>query len=1000
MRTRWYLIVLLLIATATLAAPAFAVSYDIVYVRQPRFGDDTNTLWPEIFHPARMDPGADLMLLHPDGSEEVLVACSLAAGGSGNCSVTDPFVAFDGEWVYYSLFPDLSPAKLNGQRGDLPADGADIFRLHVPTRQVEQLTFGEFTPNTGAGNWDESNPLDPPSQFNRLGYGILNLGPCPLPGGKIAFTSNRNGFLPPQGFTNPTLQLYVMDLDGGNVTAIAPMTIGSALHPTPLADGRIAFSTYESQGLRDRRLWGIWTIYPDGRHWAPLISAFRSPQAFHFMTQLTNEDMVVVDYYNLNNNGFGALYRFPDMPPAGTPPFHSPFPAQNPSVTQTVSGGFLYPFQMSFMPYGMYSLSPMTHGNDNAAPVGTDGVRVGKFTHPSAAPGGDLLAVWTPGPANDLNRPTPLPYYDAGLYLLPSADPIWSPSDLIEIKNDPAYNEAWPRPLVAYSEIHGIAEPSELPWLPNDGTVHAELPAGTPFGLVGTSSLYKRESFPGQGEAAFDGLDPFNTSENGASSNWSSQGADAGKYANSDIWAVRIVGLEPNTHRSYGPNNGRQFDNHANERHRILGEIPLRKNDAQGMPILDPEGNPDTSFLVKIPADTPFTFQTLDRNGMVLNMSMTWHQVRPGEVRADCGGCHAHSLQPLDFALTAAAGANYPVRDLSKETPLITAGASGQPALLVVPQPKVDVEFYRDIRPLLERSCIGCHTTADPNPPGALVLDDTALYSGLPGDYKRLADDRDASWGYPPVVTVGTAPRWRQTNASRYVRKFQSRRSLLTWKIFGQRLDGWSNADHPTETVPGDPSTLPAGATANEADLDYTGTIMPPPGSPYPPLSEEEKRTFARWIDLGCPINIGEESGNGAFGWFLDDLRPTLAVSLPRPGLNTAPVSLLRFGLADANSGVDLSTLSVSADFVVEGRPPGSELADLAVAVGDPEEGIFGIFLSQPLPNLSQAILRAEVRDFQGNVTRVSRNFATAVAEIFSDGFESGGTGTWSSTVP
>src|SRR5437870_8689007 len=44
-----------------------AVPYDIVYVRQPRFGANSNTIWPEVFHPARIDPGADLMLLHPDG---------------------------------------------------------------------------------------------------------------------------------------------------------------------------------------------------------------------------------------------------------------------------------------------------------------------------------------------------------------------------------------------------------------------------------------------------------------------------------------------------------------------------------------------------------------------------------------------------------------------------------------------------------------------------------------------------------------------------------------------------------------------------------------------------------------------------------------------------------------------------------------------------------------------------------------------------------------------
>ena len=59
------------------------------------------------------------------------------------------------------------------------------------------------------------------------------------------FVSNRNGFVPPKGYTNPTLQLYVMDDDGSNVTPIAPMTIGSALHPTPLADGRLMFSSFE-----------------------------------------------------------------------------------------------------------------------------------------------------------------------------------------------------------------------------------------------------------------------------------------------------------------------------------------------------------------------------------------------------------------------------------------------------------------------------------------------------------------------------------------------------------------------------------------------------------------------------------------------------------------------------------------------------------------------------------------------------------------------------------
>ena len=87
------------------------LDYDIVYVRAPRKGDAVGTNWPEISNPVFMDAGADLMLLHPDGREEVLVE-----GGEG--SVTDPIVSFDGEWVYYSQFHDM---KARARRKARPA---------------------------------------------------------------------------------------------------------------------------------------------------------------------------------------------------------------------------------------------------------------------------------------------------------------------------------------------------------------------------------------------------------------------------------------------------------------------------------------------------------------------------------------------------------------------------------------------------------------------------------------------------------------------------------------------------------------------------------------------------------------------------------------------------------------------------------------------------------------------------------------------------------------
>src|SRR5262249_53264803 len=148
---------------------------------------------------------------------------------------------------------------------------------------------------------------------------------------------------------------------------------------------------------------------------------------------------------------------------------------------------------------------------------------------------------------------------------------------------------------------------------------------------------------------------------------WGGQGADAGLYTNSDIHAIRILAMEPATIPVAG-----RFHNHAWERLRILGEIPVRKFGADGKQPLDPDSNPDTSFLAKIPADVAFTFQTIDRDGMVLNMAQTWHQLRPGEIRTNCGGCHAHSQLPTPFEKTAAARPDYEVFDLTKHTPLVT----------------------------------------------------------------------------------------------------------------------------------------------------------------------------------------------------------------------------------------------------------------------------------------------------------------------------------------
>jgi hypothetical protein len=95
--------------------------YDIVYVRADRAGDELHKrFYTDFSQPVTLEPGADLMLLHPDGDEELLVD-----GGDG--SVTDPTISFDGQWAYYTLIHDLR----NHNQWNPPRRGADVYEIHL-----------------------------------------------------------------------------------------------------------------------------------------------------------------------------------------------------------------------------------------------------------------------------------------------------------------------------------------------------------------------------------------------------------------------------------------------------------------------------------------------------------------------------------------------------------------------------------------------------------------------------------------------------------------------------------------------------------------------------------------------------------------------------------------------------------------------------------------------------------------------------------------------------
>ena len=169
--------------------------------------------------------------------------------------------------------------------------GADIYKIHVPTRKIVRLTDQTFTPNTGAADWSKDFRT-PEKGKTSLRYGVFNLGPCPLPGGKVVFTSNRNAFVPPRGYpADHAATVRRWTTTAANVEQIGYLNLACALHPVILKDGRVMFSSLESQGMHNSILWGIWSIHPDGTNWDPVVSAFATggaPSGFHFQTQLSD----------------------------------------------------------------------------------------------------------------------------------------------------------------------------------------------------------------------------------------------------------------------------------------------------------------------------------------------------------------------------------------------------------------------------------------------------------------------------------------------------------------------------------------------------------------------------------------------------------------------------------------------------------------------------------------------------------------------------------------
>ncbi len=204
----------------------------------------------------------------------------------------------------------------------------------------------------------------------------------------------------------------------------------------------------------------------------------------------------------------------------------------------------------------------------------------------------------------------------------------------------------------------------------------------------------------------------------------------------------------------------------------------------------------DGSFYVKVPADTVLHLQVLDENGMALQDALTWIWVRPGEHRT-CVGCHERRSRP-------------PLLD---RVPL--AATAGPVDLVTKPEDRKTVDFRRDLIPIIERKCVRCHN--EKKAEGGLDLSGGDKLVFIPRvTMPDRAYEINGAFFSKSYLSLCAPADYR---TGKYIYPGFARKSPLIWRLYGY-------------------------------SFEYNTEVNQCP--PDEPLTDEEKRLFALWIDLGA----------------------------------------------------------------------------------------------------------------------------------------------------
>jgi len=932
-----------------------------------------NDLWLSAANNVYHQPGCDLVLHDSSmipgdlAAEEVLVNCDEGDTSNPVCSEVDPNVSFDGRYVVYTKYIDTRTFVTNLGIEEINAIGNQTFMKLDPAGLIGGDRFAESLPtnfrpyaapalvfmydlqtgidiqlspdsNMFAGR---AHPGKGPEWSSNIP--VMDTGPFFMPDGRIGFTSNRE-----QGFG--LFQLFAMDRDGKNIEISSHRAMANQLHPISLMDGRIIYTNFDRMLQRvTNNNFSLFEINPDGS--APFIFAGKNDAtkwSYHYVTQLSGGDIVTALYYNKQQTGLGALERFPVNPPGPDFVHRTIFHGVAADVLTTlpetwITGSALLPFarpeqfRLTLQAgAGDVQVPPYSSSSDYFIhPVdGRTVIMGGRFTHPSAAPDNDLLATYTIGGSSTIGdsafRDTTLEAVmeiigkDAGIWLIPlepnSTRQIGHIADDARIVVDfDDYHEIMPRAVVNYQAIYGIPTPALTPPTGNDGGQDQRLPAGAPYGLTGAASMYDRETLSLNGT-------PWNMRDGGGAMsgrnylNLAASGAELAIFDNDEIFGIRVLMPVPFMPRDM-PSYIRQEKWSGFQRHhlRILGEYPIRKPDGSGTEPTDAQGNPDTSFVVRVPADTPFLMQTIDKRGMALDIETASRSVVRGEQQY-CSGCHVHTRTGMDpLESQAIANVNEFGDFTAFSTPLfVDEDVDGYPTVEsshtayageagVTARRTFAVDWVNNIADVIDNHCASCHAEEQSAQQltGLRLDGNDRTYDLIIKNRYTREDGTVISANFKPgngltdIDAPGTdriTQRYQCCTPSRWVSVNSARSSMLVWALYGERLDGRD----PITGLPPEGS----GVLVDHLGREYP-EIWPKVDEHLAYVSdmpEAEKRLIARWLDIGAPkLNIHD-----------DMMRPVVTVT---PAGTEVGVDSILLGLWD-DSPLDFTRFSVIANNV------------------------------------------------------------------------------------